>query len=166
MSQTTNSVDYVKLSLTSDTFAPYVAGTEPTGATVVDLRGGLGNEVANFAELLVFGQGDADETGTICVAVWTKCGTAWVAVIVAVFDFALSSTTGVSTTTLPNSLKTVDTYTLTAGLHDPDVVSVFSPGNDIPGRVTVDLRGSQKLQIVRIDDNSSITNVAALVRGF
>ncbi|HVT83007.1 MAG TPA: hypothetical protein VHM90_20385, partial [Phycisphaerae bacterium] len=127
-----------------------------------------GVEVPNFAEIIILGQSEDDEaTGIVDLYVWTHCNDSWVAFIVAQFHFHLGMTTGTTgSAAASGSDQFADTYTLDSPVYDADVVSIHSPGSSVPGRVTIDLRGAQKLQLVRADSVEAITNVKALVRGF
>ena len=181
-SRVTNSTD-----ANFPTIAPTT--TEPTGIGdavaqttkgVFNLYSHADNTGAGVSQNLVcivpFGTGSDTNTFLMRVIGWRlacdrpatgnprdSLNTVWIPVNLAAFTCTLSTPVGVAGRSVIATERFCDTIALTGTQGNDDIsIDIVSPANDTIGHVVVDMKGSQKLELI-FDRNSSATACNALV---
>jgi hypothetical protein len=152
-------------STASSITVPAPTTTAPTGDGVFDLRGsGPAGEVPNFGELIFYGAGADEGTGTAKVILWHQCGTLWIPTVAVAVDLLLGTAVGVAGADLVATDRLVDSITPTAGAVNVASMDVLSPNDNTVAKVSFDLRGASKIQVLTA--KGSATNLNVLFRGF
>ena len=176
----TQSMSFRKARKTNSTVASFSArahlGTEPlldtdagsaTAQVAIDRngRGGVDGLVQNLLMVMPYAVGADNVTFGCRVYGWRKIGNdpntlLWVAILLADLDCTAGASVGVAGRQVVATERFADTITLVDGVAD--FVKVYSPANDTPGYVIVDLLGCQKYEL-EFETGASATSMNALV---
>jgi hypothetical protein len=145
---------------------PTGTGSTATGASVLNL--GYGGRLTQNQVLLVpYGIGDDNDVFNLRVIGWRVVGNdsqtwLWVPVILAQFVCTMSTQVGVAGRDVLNTERFCDTITLTTG-NDDVSVDITSPTGDVIAHASVDLKGSQKLELTFAMSTGSPTSANCLI---
>lgn len=149
----TEAMDFRKALTTSATDTSFLSkiptGTEPTGAGVHDIHGGVGI-MQNGMIVVPFGIGSDNHTFDMRIIGWRCVGrnaatAIWVPVIIAQLAVTLSAAVGIAGKTILNTERFADTLALTTG-NDDVSIDVVSPTGDVIAHAVVDLKGFSKVE--------------------